>query len=516
MSNFKKIAIMALSSMLALSACGEAETSSSVSDNPNSSEAGEAAELPNLVRTNIGAEPDSLDPWQSVATDTEAVFDNVFDGLMNYDSSGQMTKALAEDYSISEDGLVYTFKIREGVKFHNGKDLTVSDVVYTYNRLSGLDGGEPVATKFTVITSVEAGDDNTVAITINEPSGAFLSSTTIPVLPEGYTEQATMPVGTGPYKFVSYTPGQKIVLEKNDDFYDEARMPSIDNVEVYIMTDPSAVVSGLQSGQLDFAQITGENATAIEAAGYTVQTSPQNMVQLMALNNEIEPLNNLKVRQAINYAVNKEEVIVGAFDGYATELDSNFSPVMGHYFNDTLTDYYMTDIEKAKALLTEAGYADGFEMELKVPSNYTAHVNSAQIIAGQLAEIGITVNIELIEWATWLEDVYSNAQYEATIIGLTGKLDPDAILGRYESSYSSNFFNFSDARYDELIKAAKTESDDAKRVEMYKECQQILTENAVAVYISDPNLLVASVSNLKGYTFYPVGFIDFTKLYYEA
>ena len=249
---------------------------------------------------------------------------------------------------------------------------------------------------------------------------------------------------------------------------------------------------------------------------FDIYNSPQNMVQIFALNHEFEPFGSLEVRQAINYCIDKQQIIDSVFGGYATELYTNFSPVMSLYYNDELEGAYETDVAKAQELMEQAGYADGFSFTVKVPANYQAHIDTAQIIAQQLQQINITMNIETIEWATWLEDVYTNASYEGTIIGLTGKLDPDDVLGRFESTYARNFYNYSNPTYDQLINDSVTELDEQTRIDNYKQCQQILTDDAVAVYICDPNLVVASRKDLKGYTFYPVTFHDMTKLYYEG
>lgn len=469
---------------------------------------------PTVVRMNISSEPDSLDPWQSAASDTSAIFDNVFEGLMSYNSEGEIVPGLAESCDISEDGLTYTFKLRENVTFHNGQPFTSKDAVYSYNHLAGLDGEEAVSSKFAGVESVEAPDDYTFVIHMKEASASFLALTIADVLPEGYEDQATSPIGTGPYKFVEYVPGQRVVFEKNNDYYNEEKMGQIDRVEVYIMTDASAIVSAMMSDQLDLANVSVENAQIL-GDDFDIYNSPQNMVQIFALNNTYEPLSNVKVRQAINYAVNKQEIIQGVFDGYATELYSNFSPVMSVYYNDELSDVYTTDIEKAKSLMEEAGYADGFDLVIKVPGNYQAHVDTAQILMAQLSQININVSIETIEWATWLEDVYANANYQGTVIGFTGKLDPNDVLVRFKSTYAKNFTKYNNPEYDALIDAAAVEMDDEKRIEMYKECQKIITEDAVGVYICDPNLTMAAKKELKGYTFYPVTFHDFTKLYYE-
>lgn len=476
---------------------------------------------PKTVRINISADPDSLDPWQSSATDTEAIFHNVFEGLCLYDTAGNIIPGLAESWDISEDGKTYTFHLRQDVTFHNGKKLTSADVLYSYNKLTGLGGEEALTGKFEMIKSLEAPDEYTFVAHLSAPSAAFLSLAIVAVLPEGYEEQATKPVGTGPFRFAEYTPSQRIVLEKNEDYYDKGegdapgRMAKVDRVEIYIMDDIAAVVSALRSGQLDIAAvINAEDAQVLESE-FDIYNSPQNMVQSLFLNLESEPFDDVRVRQAVSYAIDQDEIVSGVFGGYATRLPSNFSPVMAAYYNSGLEGTYDHNVEKAKELLKEAGYEDGFSMTITVPANYQKHIDTAQVITQQLAAVNIEAKIELIEWATWLEDVYKNAKYQTTIVGLSGKLDPDSVLGRYESDYRSNFFHFADEEYDRLIEAARVELDDGKRAEEYKRCQEILTEQAAAVYLTDPNLIVACRKDLKGFTFYPVTFYDFSTLYYE-
>ena len=167
--------------------------------------------------------------------------------------------------------------------------------------------------------------------------------------------------------------------------------------------------------------------------------------------------------------------------------------------------------------MEQAGYADGFEFTVKVPANYQAHTTPPRSLPSSCKQINITMNIETIEWATWLEDVYTNASYEGTIIGLTGVAGPRRCAGPLlRSSYARNFYNYSNSEYDQLINDSVTELDEQTRIDNYKRCQEILTEDAVGVFICDPNLVVASRKDLKGYTFYPVTFHDMTKLYYEG
>ena len=466
-----------------------------------------------VVRINMESEPDHLDPWLSAASDTEAVFHNVFEGLVLFDETGALIPGLAESWDISDDGLTYTFHLRDDVTFHNGKAFSAEDVVYTYESLSGLGGEEALSSKFKNLTSVEAVDDYTVTMTLAEADAAFLQYTRVAVLPKGYEDQSSAPVGTGPFVFEKYVPGQMVVLEKNEDYYDESRMPKIDEAQIYIMGDDSAVLTALQSGQLDAGIVYADSADYL-TGDFTVNSSPQNMVQLFALNNSATPFDDVRVRQAFEYAVNKDQIIDGVFAGYATELYSNFSPVMSYFYNDELEDVYTYDVDKAKELMAEAGYEDGFDITITVPSNYQKHIDTAQVIAQQLKQINVNATIEPVEWGQWLEQVYTNADYQTTVVGLTGKLDPNDILGRYVSDYAKNFMKYNNPDYDKLIEEAKTASDE-ERVELFKECQKMLTDDAAAVWICDPNAIAVTRSDLKGYTFYPVSFIDLSKLYYE-
>ena len=502
-SGMKKVLIFLFTVLLAVS-CSKSDGGESPSSYVQ----------PSLVRLTMPSEPDSLDPYISTASDTEAVMHNVYEGLVLFNEDGEIVPGLAEIWQISDDGLEYTFHLRDDVTFHNGKHFSSEDVAYSYGLLSGLTTGSPLSSRFSTITEIDTPDDYTVIIRLASANAAFLEATRIAVIPSGYIDSATSPVGTGPYKFVEYVPGQRIVLEKNDLYYDSSREGKIERAEVYIMTDESAIVTALQSGQLDMAQVTGMDAEILER-DFTIHSNPQNMVCLFALNNAIPPFNDIRVRQAINYAVNKEDIINGAFDGYATRLDSNFSPVMGLYYNSDVENYYPYDPAKAKELLAEAGYERGFSFTITVPANYQQHVSTAQIIAEELKAVGIDARLQLVEWGSWLEDVYTNGNYETTVIGLTGKLDPYEILTRFVSDYSRNFFHYDNSEFDTLIEEAMVESDESERIRLYKECQMILTEDAVCVWTCDPNLVIATRKDLKGYKAYPLTFTDISALYYE-
>lgn len=518
------IALLLVGVLVLAAGCGATQTEptpssteeATTSDVSPSSSPSVAPTAPVTVRIALGSEPDNLDPMLSAATDTSAVMMNVFEGLMGFNEKGAFIPAIAQSYTVSPDELTYTFVLKDSIKFHDGKNCTAQDVKYTYEKLAGLDGGEPLNTVLsTALTKVEAPDDHTVILTLNQKDAGFMSKTTISITEAGYDNNSAMPIGTGPYKFVEYIQGQKLVLEKNEEYTTiTERKPAVDKVEFVIMTDENAKLMALKSGSLDIAGISATNAGAL-GEGFDIVQGPQNMVQVLALNNAEKPLDNLQVRQAINYAINKEEIIGAVVDGNGTPVDSFLSPSMATYYNDSMT-VYNTDIEKAKSLLKEAGYENGFELTITVPSNYQVHVDTAQVIKDQLAQVGITVNIELVEWAQWLEGVYTNRNYQATIIGHSGKLDPQDFLNRFTSTYAKNYFNFTNDDYDKLVDAAAATTDVGERAMYYKQCQQFLVDQAASVFIQDPHVIYAISNQLDGLQIYPVTFFNLSDLHLKA
>ena len=237
-----------------------------------------------------------------------------------------------------------------------------------------------------------------------------------------------------------------------------------------------------------------------------------NLVQAVYLNNAVEPLNNVAVRQALCYALDREQVFSMTSDGRGAALGSSMYPAFRKYFRDDLTNYYTHDPAKAKALLAEAGYPDGFDLTITVPSNYTQHVETAQVVAEQFRAIGVNVTINPVEWATWLSDVYTNRNYEATVIGVDAStMTARAMLERFTSTAHNNFVNYSNAEYDADAQSARS---DEVQTRAYLDMERILTETAANVYIQDLADLVALRDGLGGYEFYPLYAMDMSKVAY--
>ncbi len=455
---------------------------------------------------------DSLDPHKAVAAGTDEVLFNVFEGLVKPSSDGTLVPAVAKDYTIASDGKSYTFTLRENVKFHNGKVVTADDVVYSIKRCAGLlDAQDPevvVESALSVISAVEKSGEDTIVISLSEPNTELLGFLTCFIIPEDYTEQESAPVGTGPYKFVSYTPLTSFVVERFDDYYGEK--PYLKTVTFKICASNDAAFMELLAGSIDiFPYLTDEQAAQLPKE-YNLEVGSTNVVQAMFLNNDFGPFADLKVRQALCYAVDKTELLNIVSGGRGHVIGSNMFPNFGVYYDETLENYYTYQPEKAKKLLKEAGYDESnpLTFTVKVPSNYDIHVATAQVLTEQYKKIGVKAEIQLIEWSAWLTDVYRARDYEATIVALDSALAPSDVVKRYTSTAKNNFVNYENPEFDDLFAKAIGSTVESEKITLYKEIQQLLTKDAASVYLQDGAKLVAVNKKFTNFLFYPVYVLD--------
>ena len=455
---------------------------------------------------------DSLDPHKAVAAGTKEVLFNLYEGLVKPDSSGELQPAIASDYSISEDATTYTFTLREGVKFHDGSMVTAEDVKYSIDRCADTTNGDPLVAAYSHIQSVNILDEKTVEVVLDGPDTDFLAYMTNAVIPASNENPDTNPIGTGPYKYVSRSPQENFVVEKFDDYW--GTPANIEHVTFKVCANADSIVMDLQGGSIDmFARVTPAQADQL-GDSFQVLEGTMNLVQALYLNNEAEPFNNELVRQALCYAVDPQEIMDIVSGGKGTEIGSSMFPAFGKYYMPELNDMYKQDLDKAKELLKEAGYENGFSFTITVPSNYQQHIDTAQVIVEQLKKIGVTAEINLIEWDSWLSDVYAGRKYEATVVGVdASSLTPSALLSRFVSTVSNNFVNFSNADYDAAYAKALGTIDDEEKTAAFKECETLLAEHAANVYIQDLPCLVALNKKYAGYEFYPLYVQDISKLY---
>lgn len=468
------------------------------------------------ITIGIVQDMNSMDPAIANGAGTKEILFNIYEGLYKPDSEGNLIPAVASDYTKSEDGLTYTFTLRDGIMFHNGNPVTVEDIKYTIDRCAGTETGEPLLSAFSIVEEVEIVDDSTVAIHLNTADPDFLAklaTVEAGIVPADVTDLETNPVGTGPYMFVSRSLQQNLVLKKFDAYW--GTPANIENVTCKVLADPDSIVMNLEGGAVDFvARVTSSQANELSDNFY-VDEGTMNLVQALFLNNDVEPFNNVLVRQALCYAINKEEILDFVADGKGTPIASNIYPAFGKYYMDELNDVYTQDIEKAKELLAEAGYPDGFSFTITVPANYQQHIDTATVLVEQFKNIGVNAQIELIEWESWLSDVYKERKYEATVVGLDAStLTAGALLARFRSEASNNFCNYSNADYDAAYQNAQQAASDDEATTYYKECERILCEDAANVYIQDLVQFTAINKKYTGYVAYPMYLLDIAKLDY--
>lgn len=458
---------------------------------------------------------DSLDPHKALAAGTKEILFNVYEGLLKPDSQGNNIPAVAESYTVSEDLMTYTFKLRNGIKFHNGKNVTADDVKYSIDKFAGIsDGSEPLVSAFSVIEEVNIIDDKTVDVVLNTPDTdlpTYLAMVSAAIIPKDNENPDTVAIGTGPYKYVSRSPQENIICEAFDDYWGEKA--NIKNVTFKVEANADSIVMDLLGGSIDFyARLTIDQVKQLNDE-FSVYEGTMNLVQALYLNNNVKPFDDVRVRQALSYATDVDEILDITAEGKGTKIGSSMFPAFGKYYDESLSELYPTDIEKAKELLKEAGYENGFNMTITVPSNYQPHIDVAQVLAEQYKKIGVNAEIQLVEWNSWLSDVYTGRDFESTVIGVDASyLAASALLSRFESTAANNFINFKSDAYDKAYNKTLTTADDDERTALYLECEKILADEAANVYIQDLPEYVVLNKKFTGYEFYPLYVQDIAKL----
>ncbi len=463
----------------------------------------------------IQQDVDSLDPHKATAAGTKEILFNIFEGLVKPDENGDLMNALASDYTISEDGLVYTFTLREGVKFHNGNTVTAQDVKYSLDRASGLLDGTPLISSLSVLTSVDILDEKTVQVTVGSANTELIYSFVAAIIPAGSGEEESgTPIGTGPFSFVSYKPQEGVVIAKNADYWQEG-LPYLDEVNFKIVNSPDTALLELKGGSIQiYPYLTDSQANELKDS-FQILSAPSDVVQALFLNNAVEPLNDVRIRQAICYALDLDMVNEFVAGGGATLVSSAMLPTLQTYYVD-LTDTYGSgaNIQKAQELMADAGFPDGFDLEITVPSNYEYHMQTAEVVAEQLKAAGINATINPVEWSSWLSDCYTDRNYQSTISGITSDMTPGYLTNRFQTDSKKNFVNFASDAYDEAYQNAAAALDPAEKAEYYKQVQKILCDEAGSAFIQVPPITIAMDPKLAGYKFYPVYVQDMSTVYY--
>ena len=425
-------------------------------------------------------EPPHLDPTAGAAAAIdEVVYANIFEGLTRIDRNGAVQPALAESWTVSDDGLVYTFKLRRGVTYHDGTAFDSADVKFSLDRAMADDSTNAQKALFAPIAAVETPDSSTVVVTLKQPAGDLLFNLgwgdAVIVAPESAAENKSRPVGTGPFVFERWVKGDRIELSRNPDYW--GKPAKLAKATIKIIPDPAAATAALLAGDIDaFANFPApeampqfENDPRLEVVIGTTEGET-----ILAINNARPPLDDVRVRRALAHAIDRKAVIDGAMFGYGTPIGSHFSPLHPAYVD--LTSTYPYDREKAKALMVEAGHGNGLTLALKLPPPSYAR-RSGEVVAAQLASIGVKTDIVQLEWAQWLEQVFKGRDYDLTIVSHTEPMD----IGIY--ARDDYYFNYHDEGFKALMAELEATLDNDARNALLVEAQKKLAADAVNVFL---------------------------------
>ncbi|AGB24270.1 ABC-type dipeptide transport system, periplasmic component [Mycobacterium sp. JS623] len=453
----------------------------------------------NLVAA-IAGEPDQLDPQKTSAYFSFEVLENVFDTLVAPDANLEMRPGLAESWDVSPDQLAWTFHLRRGVTFHDGSPFTADDVVYSYRRI--IDQKLANADKFSAVTGVTATDPSTVRITLKQPTPNLLTNLGgfkgVAIVSRRNVESgqiATHPVGTGPFAFASQKSGDSITLKASPTYW--AGPPKVSGVTFRFISEPSTALSALQAGEIDWTDaIPPQRVAALKGDdSITLAATPSNDYWYLALNEARPPWNDVRVRQAIAYAIDRDAIVQATT--YGTAVANQLAIPQGNPFY-TPYDTYRHDIDKAKGLLAEARVAPK-TLDMLVTTEYPETVTAAQIIADNLAPLGITVNIRTVDFATWLDE-QNNGHFDMLMMGWLGNIDPDDFYyAQHHTDGSSNAQKFSNREVDRLLDAGRVETNRNARADDYAKAATIIADEVSYIYLYNPSVIQAWTTRLSGY-----------------
>ncbi len=479
---------------------GEDVTDETVDDDPDpDDDVEEDAATGGTLIAAIGGDPDQLDPHTTTSSFAFTVLENVYDTLVQPGDDLTPEPALAESWETSDDLLTWTFTLRDGVTFHDGSALTADDVVASFERIA--EEGQN-AFRLDAVDSFAAPDDTTVVMELNRPApnlldqvGAFKG---MAIVSAAAIEDGTVgdePNGTGPFSFVSFSPGDNVVLEANPDYWGEG--PFLDGIEFQVIPDESVKVTNLETGEVDWIDsVPPQQIDQLEAdPDIEMSQVAGNDYWYLSLNNAREPFDDVDVRRAIAFALNIDDITEAANFDAATPNETAI-PETSFWFLDYAP--YGHDPDQAQALLDDAGVSD-LTIDLMVTNEFPETVTAAQVIASQLGEVGIEVDIRIEDFSTWLAE-QGDGNFDAFALGWLGNIDPDDFYyAQHHSEGVNNFQGFADDEVDELLDAAREETDEDARKALYDQAATRIVDLASYIYFYNPDILEAWSPEVQGY-----------------
>lgn len=457
------------------------------------------------LKVALHGEIDKLDPHQSVTIVAFQVQQNVVESLVTInDNLDGVEPQLATDWTVSDDGLTYTFHLRKGVKFHNGKDFKAEDVIYSYNRIMDPNFPSSRRSNFTMVKSVESPDDYTVVFHLEYPFAAFLTKLeSLYILPKDagvdFNQQL---IGSGPFQFVEWVSGDRIVLKRFDQYW-EIGKPYLDQVIFKPIPEDSTKLVELKTGNIQLiGNVPYKDVSALEKDEKLKVYRKLGVVRdHFGFNVTQPPFDNKYVRQAMCWLVDREGIADAILYGYAKPAQVAL-PESHWAFNPAVANAYGFDVEKARELLAKGGYPNGFSATIKVSPTYPEEIKMAELIAEAGKKIGVNLNIQQLEWSTWIDQVVSKGDYQAEIVLISGGVDPDDFF--YQWHHSGEIFNiwrFSTPELDQLLDAGRqTLGGNDARKPIYYDIQSYLIDQAPLCHIIYRESVMASTANVHGFT----------------
>ncbi len=462
-----------------------------------------AAQAPAPVRGGtitvaINAEPPHLDPTASTSQEiARMLYGNVLEGLVRFDDEGKILPLLAERWTVSKDGLAFTFTLKRGVKFHNGEPFTPAAVKAKFDRARTAGSGHTNPAYYKGITEVAAPDAQTVVFRLAKPNADFLFNLARPdsvIHAQGDLEaQKTSPVGTGPFRFVAWDRGSAVRLARFDGYH-EAGLPYLDAAVFRFLPDASAQMAALEAGDLDVVgyALSPENAQKISGNPALRLIEGRTTTEItVGLNNARKPFDDVRVRRAVAHATNKREIVGGAMFGFGTPIGSHMSPGERYYVDTSNT--YPYDPERAKSLLEQAGYPNGFDVTFSLPAPYPYERRAGELLAAQLARVGIRAKLEVVEWTTWLSRIFKSADFDMTIIGHSEPFD----IGIYGNP--QYYFRYDSPEFRSLLEKGQATLDQGERAKIYGDLQRMLARDAVNDWLYSSPYLAATRASVHGW-----------------
>ena len=471
-----------------------------------------------IIRLGASAPPRQLDPAKQKQGEEYLVSEMIFDSLTTIDHEMRVWPALATSWEPSKDMKTWTFHLRQGVRFHHGRELTAEDVIATLQRIKDPATGSPMRTKLAVIERMEALDKYTVRFYLAFPYGQLhhIFVRHVSIVPKDKIDTlSTHPIGSGPFKFKEYIMGDRLIVVKNPEYWEKDRY-HVDGVELRIIPEPAVSMTSLERGELDaYYDVPKESiATLKERKNINLSNTFGGSWDAIAMRNDQPPFNDLRVRQALFYCTNKEELVKAALAGYGEPSHSSIPP--GHpMFNKSLK-FLKQDFKKAKKLLAEAGYPNGMEMTLYIPTGRATREHLGVAFAEMVKPAGFNFKLQRVPWDKFIADIEGKATFFVT--GWNGRFPIDEQTHPYfhsKGSWNANTWHWSNKRVDELLDRARETFSDEERKKCYDEFQQILRDEGPAVLPYSGSVAVACRNYVKNFKVHPVMWMTLKDVWME-